>query len=130
MASDAPAVPLIDRALIRALLRYVHRLERDVAPSQPAYHERNQVVALLARHYPSGIRLSRQSRGDPAPVLRPIKAKPFGWPRKARPALTGPAIRPVTITRKNSLFAGSDVGASYCSSGDVLIKTREFCSGF
>ena len=28
MASDAPAVPLIDRALIRALLRDVHRLER------------------------------------------------------------------------------------------------------
>ncbi|MCP1909844.1 hypothetical protein J2R96_002324 [Bradyrhizobium elkanii] len=32
------------------------------------------------------------------------------------------AIRPQTITRKNSLFAGSDVGASYCSSGDALIK--------
>jgi transposase len=36
------------------------------------------------------------------------------------------AIRPVTITRKNSLFAGSDVGASYCSSGDVLIKSANF----
>ncbi len=36
------------------------------------------------------------------------------------------AIRPVTITRKNSLFAGSDVGASYCPSGDVLIKSANF----
>ena len=36
------------------------------------------------------------------------------------------AIRPVTITRKNSLFAGSDVGASYCPSGDVLIKPANF----
>jgi hypothetical protein len=26
-----------------------------------------------------------------AAVLGPIKAKPFGWPQKARPALTGPA---------------------------------------
>ncbi len=31
MASDAPAVVLVDRALVRALLRYVRRLERDVA---------------------------------------------------------------------------------------------------
>ena len=30
MASDAPAVVLIERALIRALLRYARRLERDV----------------------------------------------------------------------------------------------------
>ena len=28
---------------------------------------------------------------EDAAVLGPIKAKPFGWPRKARPALTGPA---------------------------------------
>jgi len=26
-----------------------------------------------------------------ATVLGPIKAKPCGWPRKTRPALTGPA---------------------------------------
>jgi NAD(P)-dependent dehydrogenase (short-subunit alcohol dehydrogenase family) len=35
-----------------------------------------------------------ESSPDPiedAAVLGPIKAKPFGWPRKARPALTGPA---------------------------------------
>ena len=34
-------------------------------------------------------------RPDPierAAVLRPIKAKPFGWPRKTRPALTGRAL--------------------------------------
>jgi hypothetical protein len=34
---------------------------------------------------------------EDAAVLWPIKAKPFGWPRKPRPALTGPArggIRP------------------------------------
>ena len=28
---------------------------------------------------------------EDAAALGPIKAKPFGWPRKARPALTGPA---------------------------------------
>ncbi len=38
------------------------------------------------------------------------------------------AIRPITITRKNSLFAGSDVGASYCPSGDVLIKPANFAA--
>jgi hypothetical protein len=34
---------------------------------------------------------------EDAAVLGPIKAKPFGWPRKPRPALTGPArdgVRP------------------------------------
>ena len=40
------------------------------------------------------------------------------------------AIRPVDLTRKNAFFAGIDVGASYCSSGDVLIKQGRFCSGF
>jgi hypothetical protein len=36
------------------------------------------------------------------------------------------AMRPVCLSRKNSLFAGSDVGASYCPSGDVLIKSADF----
>jgi len=36
------------------------------------------------------------------------------------------AMRPVCLSRKNSLFAGSDVGASYCPSGDVLIKSANF----
>lgn len=40
------------------------------------------------------------------------------------------AIRPHTLTRKNALFAGSDVGASYCSSGDVLIRQRNFATDF
>ncbi len=35
-------------------------------------------------------------------------------------------IRPIPLGRKNSLFAGSDVGASYCPSGDVLIKPANF----
>ncbi len=34
------------------------------------------------------------------------------------------AIRPIALGRKNTLFAGSDVGASFCSSGDVLTKQR------
>jgi transposase len=34
------------------------------------------------------------------------------------------AMRPVCLSRKNSLFAGSNVGASYCSSGYVPIKQR------
>ncbi|MGY3591959.1 hypothetical protein ACVIGB_008458 [Bradyrhizobium sp. USDA 4341] len=38
------------------------------------------------------------------------------------------AIRPQTITRKNSLFAGSDVGATYCSSGDALTKEGDFAA--
>jgi transposase len=36
------------------------------------------------------------------------------------------AMRPIALSRKNSLFAGSDVGASYCSSGDVLIMEGDF----
>ena len=40
------------------------------------------------------------------------------------------AMRPVCLSRKNSLFAGSDVGASYCSSGDVLIKQENFVADF
>jgi transposase len=40
------------------------------------------------------------------------------------------AMRPVCLSRKNSLFAGSDVGASYCSSGDVLIKQGNFAADF
>ena len=36
------------------------------------------------------------------------------------------AIRPHTLTRKNALFAGSDVDASYCSPGDVVIKQGYF----
>jgi transposase len=40
------------------------------------------------------------------------------------------AIRPIVLTRKNALFAGSDEGASYCSSGDVLIKQGSFGGNF
>jgi hypothetical protein len=40
------------------------------------------------------------------------------------------AMRSVALSRKNSLFAGSDVGASYCSSGDVLIKQGSFGGHF
>ena len=36
------------------------------------------------------------------------------------------SIRPIPLGRKNALFAGSDVGASYCPSGDVLIKPANF----
>jgi hypothetical protein len=36
------------------------------------------------------------------------------------------AIRPVTLNRKNALFAGSDGGASYCPSGDAPIKPVNF----
>jgi hypothetical protein len=36
------------------------------------------------------------------------------------------AIRPIPLTRKNALFAGSDVGASYCPSGDVLMRKGHF----
>jgi len=39
-------------------------------------------------------------------------------------------IRPLTLTRKNSLFAGHDEGASYCSSGDLLIVQVSFGAGF
>ncbi|HEX4150142.1 MAG TPA: IS66 family transposase, partial [Pirellulales bacterium] len=40
------------------------------------------------------------------------------------------SMRPVALSRKNSLFAGSDSGASYCSSGDVLIKQRNSATDF
>ena len=36
------------------------------------------------------------------------------------------SIRPIPLGRKNALFAGSDGGASYCPSGDVLIKPENF----
>jgi transposase len=36
------------------------------------------------------------------------------------------AMRPIALNRKNSLFAGHDVGASYCSSDDVLIMEGDF----
>ena len=36
------------------------------------------------------------------------------------------SIRPLALTRKNALFAGSDDGASYCSSRHVLISQRDF----
>jgi hypothetical protein len=38
------------------------------------------------------------------------------------------AMRPIKLNAKNSLFAGCDVGASYCSSGDALIKQRDFAA--
>jgi hypothetical protein len=37
MASDAPAVCIMDRDLVRALLRYVRRLERDVAVAEGSF---------------------------------------------------------------------------------------------
>jgi hypothetical protein len=40
------------------------------------------------------------------------------------------AMRPVALGRKNALFAGADSGASYCSSGDALIKQRSFATDF
>src|SRR6202035_2257441 len=36
------------------------------------------------------------------------------------------AIRPLALNRKNALFAGSDEGASYCSSHHVLINAGYF----
>ena len=36
------------------------------------------------------------------------------------------SIRPIVLNRKNALFAGHDVGASYCSSDDVLIMEGDF----
>ena len=36
------------------------------------------------------------------------------------------AIRPIALNRKNALFAGSDEGASYCSSHHVLINAGDF----
>jgi transposase len=38
------------------------------------------------------------------------------------------AIRPICLTRKNALFAGHDVGASYYSSGHALIKEGDFAA--
>ena len=38
-------------------------------------------------------------------------------------------IRPIVLNRKNALFAGHDVGASYCSSDDALIKEEDFAAG-
>ncbi len=40
------------------------------------------------------------------------------------------AVRPIALNRKNALFAGSDEGASYCSSGDILINQEGFGADF
>jgi len=37
------------------------------------------------------------------------------------------AIRPIALNRKNALFAGSDDGASYCSSRHVVDRLSRFC---
>jgi len=37
------------------------------------------------------------------------------------------SIRPIALTRKNALFAGSDEGASYCSSHHAIDSSRRFC---
>jgi transposase len=39
------------------------------------------------------------------------------------------AIRPLALGRKNYLFAGSDEGASYCSSHHPLIDPADFVGG-
>ena len=51
-------------------------------------------VDLPQNHRVEFREVARAYSPDPiedAAVLGPIKAKPFGWPRKPRPALTGPA---------------------------------------
>ena len=73
---------------------------------QAALHPTHKVRALQRQQgLGSGVDLPQNHRvefhevgsaysPDPiedAAVLGPIKAKPFGWPRKSRPALTGPA---------------------------------------
>lgn len=35
-------------------------------------------------------------------------------------------IRRIPLGRKNALFAGNDVGASYCSPDDVIVKQGHF----
>ena len=82
--------------------------------AQMANHASTRTTQLYDRRrdVTSGVNLSQNHRFefpydvasacrlDPiedAAVLGPIKAKPFGWPRKPRPALTGPArdgVRP------------------------------------
>ena len=49
MAADAPAVVLIDRALVRALLRYVRRLERqyDLLPPDHPAREAAELFAVV-----------------------------------------------------------------------------------
>jgi hypothetical protein len=51
MAADAPAVVLIDRALIRALLRYVRRLERQFDLLPPG-HPAREAAELFAAPVP------------------------------------------------------------------------------
>ena len=37
------------------------------------------------------------------------------------------AMRPIALNRKNALFAGSDKGASYCSSHHAIDSSKRFC---
>jgi hypothetical protein len=47
-----------------------------------------------------------------AAVLGPIKAKPCGWPRKTRPALTGPAAAALTKGQVNAVRAALKAGVT------------------
>jgi transposase len=42
------------------------------------------------------------------------------------PARYGQNDREIALNRKNALFAGSDVGASYCSRDGILIMEGDF----
>ena len=69
MAASAPAVVLIDRALIRALLRYVRRLERQFDLLPPGHPAREAAELFAAPGTPPrpihvrGDRSHRLSRG-------------------------------------------------------------------
>src|ERR1700704_6496714 len=63
-----------------------------------------------------------------ATVLGPIKAKPFGWPRKTRPALTGPARGGCEFRRsgrKNARGAGRTKEWTSRSEGGMFAEQVE-----
>src|ERR1700676_819100 len=75
--------------------------------------------------------MASASSPDPikdATVLGPIKAKPFGWPRKTRPALTGPARGGCEIWRsgrKNARGAGRTKEWTQRSEGRLFAEQVE-----
>ena len=127
--------PLATEAVGRiAALDAIERDLRGRPPDQRARERQARAGPLLeAMHAWLTTTLARvPGRGDLAGAIRYALAR---WTALTRYLGDGTleidnnpverAIRPLTLGRRNWLFAGSDAGASYCSSRHVLTKAGD-----
>ena len=89
----------------RPLIEELHRWLQDHVPRVPGWTDLAKAMRYVLRHWDGLILYLEDGRleMDTNVVER--------------------AIRPVTITRKNSLFAGSDAGARHWAIANTLIQT-------